>query len=42
LDSQSDYGLLFDLIAIVALAAMAILGTSITSLFNDASSKLLG
>ncbi len=37
-----EYGLLVGLIAIVAVTAMTALGTNMTSLFTDATSKLPG
>ncbi len=37
-----EYGLLVGLIAIVAVTAMTALGTNLTALFTDATSKLPG
>jgi pilus assembly protein Flp/PilA len=37
-----EYGLLVGLIAIVAVTAMTALGTNLTGLFDDATSKLPG
>jgi len=37
-----EYGLLVGLIAIVAVTAMTALGTNLTGLFTDATSKLPG
>jgi pilus assembly protein Flp/PilA len=37
-----EYGLLVGLIAIVAVTAMTALGTNMTALFNDATTKLPG